>query len=277
METIRLNDPDLAFIRAVEDESGQVVSRCYQCGNCTAGCPMSFSFDYPVSRVMRLIQAGQKKLVLGSRAIWQCATCETCTQRCPNEIDVARVMDTCRHMARREGLRGVYGVRSFFDSFLTTVGMHGRSHEIGIMALFMFRTGRFWTDVELAPKALPKGKLPIMPHRIEGRKEVADIFRRFREGRADEDVVRARLEEEGRDAAAGASRASGGVMADPAPVDSPPAAGVLAADPSGAPAPSPGCGDSPTPPGWEGPGVTPENVSADNSPDSSSGAKEVRP
>lgn len=190
METIPLAKADAVFTKAVEGESGQLVSRCYQCGNCTAGCPMSFTFDYPVSRIMRFIQAGQKKLVLGSRAIWLCATCETCTQRCPNNIDVARVMDTCRHMARREGERGVYTVRSFFDSFLATVSMHGRSHEIAIMAMYMFRTGRFWTDVALAPKTLPKGKLPILPHRIEGRREVASIFRRFHEGCADEAVVR---------------------------------------------------------------------------------------
>lgn len=192
METIPLAKADTAFTKAVEDESGQLVSRCYQCGNCMAGCPMSFVYDYPVSRLMRFIQAGQKKLVLGSRAIWLCASCEACTQRCPNNIDVARVMETCRHMARREGERGVYGVRSFFDSFLATVGLHGRSHEIGIMAMFMFRTGRFWTDIELAPKTLPKGKLPLLPHRIEGRREVADIFRRFKEGRADEAAVRGR-------------------------------------------------------------------------------------
>ena len=193
METVRLNKPDTAFIRAVEDESGQVVSRCYQCGNCTAGCPMSFSFDYSVSRVMRLIQAGQKDAVLSSKAIWMCATCETCTQRCPNEIDVARVMDVCRHMARREKKGAVYAVKAFFDSFLSSVDLNGRTHEIGLMAMFMARTGRFWTDVELAPKMLPKGKMAILPHRIEGRKEVADIFRRFKEGAADEAVVKARL------------------------------------------------------------------------------------
>ena len=276
METIRLNNPDLAFIRAVEDESGQVVSRCYQCGNCTAGCPMSFTFDYPVSRIMRLIQAGQKKTVLESRAVWLCATCETCTQRCPNNIDVAQVMDACRHMARREGKRGVYGVRSFFDSFLTTVGMHGRSHEIGIMAMFMFRTARFWTDVDLAPKTLPKGKLPILPHRIEGRQEVAGIFRRFREGLADEAVVRAKLERQGLSGEEpGASAAPGGVMASAPPVDSAPAAQSAPSVPGGAPAPSPDCGDSPTPPGWEGP-ENPQAEAEDARPAEAQNAREVR-
>jgi len=197
METVRLNKPDQSFIRAVEDESGQVVSRCYQCGNCTAGCPMSFTYDYPVSRIMRLIQAGQRNTVLASKAIWMCATCETCTQRCPNNIDVASVMDTCRHMARREGKGGIYAVKAFFDSFVSTMGLHGRTHEIGLMAMFMARTGRLWTDVDLAPKMLPKGKMAILPHRIKGRKEVADIIRRFKEGAADEAVVRARLSLDG--------------------------------------------------------------------------------
>jgi heterodisulfide reductase subunit C len=197
METIRLNKPDIAFIRAVEDESGQVVSRCYQCGNCTAGCPMSFTFDYSVSRIMRLVQAGQKDEVLSSRAIWMCVTCETCTQRCPNEIDVAQVMDVCRHMSGREKKGAVYTVKTFFDSFLMSVALNGRAHEVGLMAMYMARTGRFWTDVELAPKMLPKGKMAILPHRIAGRKDVAGIFRRFKEGASDEAVVKAKLAAKG--------------------------------------------------------------------------------
>lgn len=250
METVRLNKPDLSFIRTVEDESGQVVSRCYQCGNCTAGCPMSFTYDYTVSQIMRLIQAGQRETVLGSKSIWMCATCETCTQRCPNNIDVSTVMDTCRHMSRREGKGAVYAVKAFFDSFITTMGLHGRTHEIGLMAMYMARTGRLWTDVELAPKMLPKGKMAILPHRIEGRKEVADIIQRFKEGASDEAVVRAKLSLGTQHEA---STMPGGVSATPAAVDSPPAASAAPADPSGAPAPLPDCGDSPTPKGWEGP------------------------
>lgn len=248
METVCLNKPDLSFIRAVEDESGQVVSRCYQCGNCTAGCPMSFTFDFTVSRIMRLIQTGQRKAVLNSKAVWLCATCETCTQRCPNNIDVASVMDACRHMSRREGYGGVYAVKAFFDSFVTTMGLHGRTHEIGLMAMFMGRTGRVWTDVELAPKMLPKGKMAILPHRIEGRKEVADILRRFKEGAADEAVVRAKLAVTGQEASA----MPGGSASRAPAVNSAPAPSVPPADPSGAPAPLPDCGDSPTPQQWEG-------------------------
>lgn len=193
METVCLNKQDNSFTRAVEERSGQVVSRCYQCGNCTAGCPMSFLFDYPVSRIMRLIQAGQKETVLSSKAIWLCAACNTCTQRCPNEIDVSGVMDTCRQMARRENKFGVHAVRAFVNAFIDSVKFNGRSHEVGIMALYMLYTGRFWTDVDLAPKVLPKGKMAILPHRINGRAEVAAIISRYKQGFSDPELVRARL------------------------------------------------------------------------------------
>ena len=196
MASIRLDQVrDANFLHQVEEESGQNISTCYQCGNCTAGCPAGFVYDRQVNQIMRGVQLGLKDEVLNSRSIWLCLSCSTCSQRCPNNIDVAGILDTCRHMARREGKGGVHAVRAFWDSFLSSVGMNGKVHEIGLMALYVLRTGRFWTDMDLAPKVLPKGKMALMPHRASaaGRKEVADIFRRFQEGKSDEAVVKARI------------------------------------------------------------------------------------
>lgn len=182
MKTVDLASADREFIRQVEEESGQVVARCYQCGNCSAGCPMNFAYDMPVNRIMRLIQLGQKEAVLSSKSLAYCATCETCTARCPNNIEVAVIMDVCRHMARREKRLTVWPVRMFAASFLKTVETFGRAYEAGLMGAFMVGTMRPFTDLDLVPKVLPKGKLPLLPHSIKGRKEVAAIFKRFREG-----------------------------------------------------------------------------------------------
>lgn len=182
MEVINITksyDPD--FVAEVEAESEQNVRLCYQCGNCTAGCPYTFAYDIPVSQIMRLVQAGQKEKVLSCRSIWICATCESCTTRCPNDIDVARLMDVLRHMARRYNYNAVPTVRTFVDSFLDSVEKHGRVFEMGLMAAYMTKTGRFWTDADLSPKVLPKGKLSFKPHRIQGRDEVAKIFERYKE------------------------------------------------------------------------------------------------
>lgn len=60
---------DAAFTREVEERSGQNVSTCYQCGNCTAGCPAGFVYDRQVSQIMRGVQLGLREQVLRSNAI----------------------------------------------------------------------------------------------------------------------------------------------------------------------------------------------------------------
>ncbi len=170
---------DSDFVRQVMQESEQDPALCYQCGNCTAGCPYTFVYDLPVHQIMRLLQAGQKEAVLRSRSLWLCATCESCTTRCPNLIDVARIMDVLRHMARREGLVSEKKVKKFNDSFLESVKRHGRVFELGTLVRYVMRTGRFWTDMDLGPKVAAKGKMSPKPHNIQGKEEVARIYNRF--------------------------------------------------------------------------------------------------
>lgn len=167
------------FVREVEAESGQKLNLCYQCGKCTAGCPYTEEYDISVSQIMRLTQAGQKERVLKSKSLWLCATCESCTARCPNQIDVARIMDVLRHLARKEGYGGIRTVKTFWDSFLGSVRKNGRVFEVGLLANYISHTGRFWTDMGLGPKVLPKGKIHFTPHGMQGKKEVSKIFQRY--------------------------------------------------------------------------------------------------
>ena len=184
----RLRDP--AFTEEVEAHSGQKMSTCYQCGNCTAGCPAGFVYDLQVNQIMRAVQLGLKDATLDSRSIWMCLSCSTCSQRCPNNIDVAGVMETLRHMARKEGRVTVPKVEKFWFSFLDTVRTFGRTHEIGTMALYMMRSLRVFTDVDLAPEALKKGKLGLKPHILPGGAgPVTRIFTRYKE-RAKREGVR---------------------------------------------------------------------------------------
>ncbi len=183
MEIINLQEPDKAFVAEVERRSGQNVAECYQCGNCTAGCPCDFAYDLSVNRVIRLVQTGQRRAVLTCRSIWLCASCQTCTTRCPNNIDTAKIMDVLRHMARESGLVAEKTVKAFGDAFLDSVAKHGRLHEIGVALGYEMRTGRVFTDIDLLPKVLRSGKLSVKPHAIKNQDQVAGVFKRFREGR----------------------------------------------------------------------------------------------
>ena len=172
---------DASFQAAVASESGQCLASCYQCGMCTAGCAYTPDYDFPVHQVMRLVQLGLKDRVLTSRAIWLCASCQACTTRCPNNIDVARVMDVLRHMARRAGYAPEPGVKTFADGFLASVARHGRVYEAGLAAVFALKSGRPLQDASLGLPMLSRGKLAFIPHEPtgNGKAEVAAIFRRF--------------------------------------------------------------------------------------------------
>ena len=81
-----------------------LVSSCYQCRKCSGGCPLTFAMDLLPDRVIRLALLGQEDLVLNSRTIWVCSSCYTCSTRCPNDIDIAKVMDWLRQTALREAV-----------------------------------------------------------------------------------------------------------------------------------------------------------------------------
>ena len=96
------NHTQNAIIKKIEDISGQNVLACYQCGKCSAGCPMVSLMDLLPNQIIRLIQLGQIDDVLNSKTIWLCATCFTCSARCPKGVDLAKIMEALRLLLLRK-------------------------------------------------------------------------------------------------------------------------------------------------------------------------------
>ncbi|MCE7743221.1 MAG: heterodisulfide reductase [Candidatus Heimdallarchaeota archaeon] len=101
-EYLEFGKEEKDFIEKIEEISGQNVYSCYQCGKCSAGCAFSSSMDMTVNQLIHLIQLGQKRRVLEANTHWVCASCLTCTVRCPREIDVAALMEAVREYHLRE-------------------------------------------------------------------------------------------------------------------------------------------------------------------------------
>ena len=156
--------PDPGLARRVLDDIGQNVNLCYQCVKCTSGCPLAEYFDWQPNQVMRAVQLGDTDIALGSETTWLCASCQTCTTRCPQGIDVAGVMEYLTREALKQGVKpAVPEVDKFNKAFMREIRIWRRAYELGLMAELKLRTGRLTQDIDLGLRMLRKRKMPMLP------------------------------------------------------------------------------------------------------------------
>ncbi|MFO1402186.1 MAG: heterodisulfide reductase-related iron-sulfur binding cluster [Steroidobacteraceae bacterium] len=152
-----------SFGEAVRARIGQNVYSCYQCVKCTSGCPLADQFDLTPNQVMRALQLNDAS-VLGSKAIWLCASCYTCATRCPRGIDVTGVMDALRIEARERGIApAVPEIPQFNALFLRLTAIFGRVPELALMGLFNLLRRKPLQNADLGWQLLKRGKLRLLP------------------------------------------------------------------------------------------------------------------
>ncbi len=133
--------------------------------------------DLLPNQVIRQIQYGRREKVLGSRSIWVCASCHTCSVRCPNAIDFARVMDGLRHLAMHSDIAPAEkAVPVFHRAFLDSIRSAGRVHELSLILRFKTKTRDFLADAALGWQMFRRGKIKVLPAAASGGKEVKAIF-----------------------------------------------------------------------------------------------------
>ncbi len=105
METIETKDMDAKFkFEVAARPGGENVKLCFQCGTCTATCPVSqIDDEFNPRKIIRQVVLGMRKEVLTSPVIWRCVQCYACVAKCPQNVKFADVMATLRQMAVEEG------------------------------------------------------------------------------------------------------------------------------------------------------------------------------
>jgi heterodisulfide reductase subunit C len=164
------------------------VSSCFFCRKCSGGCPLTFAMDILPHHVIRLALLGQEEQVLGSETIWVCSACQTCTTRCPNDIDIAGVMDWLKEEAVKRG-RTIPDeeVAAFHRIFLESIqAAAGRVSETRLLrhyALYKMRRNLNLTElkqnINLGWKLWKRGRVRLVgPPSLRGKAEIKEIFRK---------------------------------------------------------------------------------------------------
>ena len=127
------SDPQLLY--ELKKYGGVNIENCFNCGNCTAICPLSSDGNMFPRRIIRYAQLGLRDKLLSSKELWMCYACGECTETCPRQAEPGEFMATARRYAianyDRSGLAKLL-LGSPLWSFLVMVGL------AAIIALFLF-------------------------------------------------------------------------------------------------------------------------------------------
>ncbi|MDR3307719.1 MAG: 4Fe-4S dicluster domain-containing protein [Coriobacteriales bacterium] len=181
MDTVRLSgagEADQQAIAAIARDAGVSLDDCYQCGKCTAGCPMVAEMDLAPRMVIRSLQLGLHQKALTAHAPWVCAQCNVCSVRCPQNVDIAALMLAVRHAAKRAGLRPLREPDVFDDLFIAGIRSSGRSNEAILAARYNLQSGHLFQDVLNAPKMAAKGMIGPRLNRVKDRDAVRHLIDR---------------------------------------------------------------------------------------------------
>ena len=157
------------------------LAECFQCQKCSAGCPLAEETDLLPHALIKKIHLGQEEDILLSKHIWLCLSCETCTTRCPNQVDLCKVIDELRRIALEQGVDVAEpDVAAFHQIVLDTLQRHGRLYELEMIARLKLRTGEYFKDAGMGLGMIRRGKLSFVPSNVKDKKEVEALFNRER-------------------------------------------------------------------------------------------------
>jgi heterodisulfide reductase subunit C2 len=176
---IRYNAEEAAAFRdRLLDRVKTDVSACYQCGNCTAGCPAAFTFDYVPNQIMRMLQVGLVEDVVASKSVQLCVQCLTCTARCPRNIDIAGIFEDLKTIAVLKDLDASENAQVFNRLFLENLARWGRLSEAMFLLRYNVAIKRPFNDADLGMPMVTKGKLDPVPKTVRGADEVGRIYKK---------------------------------------------------------------------------------------------------
>ncbi len=76
--------------------SGANPSKCMRCGKCSGCCPSYDEMEFPPHKFVYMVEKGDIEPLLNSKSIYQCLSCFACVDRCPRNVQPAKLIEAVR-------------------------------------------------------------------------------------------------------------------------------------------------------------------------------------
>ncbi len=84
--------------------SGVNPRKCMKCGKCSATCPTYDEMEYHPHQFVAMVESGDIEPLLNSESLYKCLTCFACVDRCPRNVEPAKLVEAVRlAVIRKQG------------------------------------------------------------------------------------------------------------------------------------------------------------------------------
>lgn len=186
---IQVNGDEKVWGRALAMKTGINVASCYQCMRCSNSCPVSGFMDIKPHQVVRLVQLSRREQLLGASSIWLCLSCEMCSTYCPNQIDVASLMDFLKNLVVSTRSRPAeIDIATFHEVFLDVLNKNGRLNDLQLIHRHKLKgmmNGNFPSrdelteDIWLAVALMKRRRLKLLPEKSPAIGEIRRMMKQY--------------------------------------------------------------------------------------------------
>ena len=161
--------------------TGERIKRCIQCGTCTGSCPVSYAMDISPRQLIALFRTGEMEQIMKSRTIWICASCYSCTTRCPSGIKITDTIYALKRTAMEKKMEcQAPQVQTLATLFTQNLMKYGRLHEGTLIRKYYMKTGmmKFLDLIPLARKMWKTKRIAVFPKKIKEHEALSRIIRK---------------------------------------------------------------------------------------------------
>lgn len=99
-----MNETKKELIENILRISGVNTRMCMKCGKCSAACPAFHEMDIHPHKFVSMVEKGDIETLMESKSLWICLSCFACVERCPRNVEPAKLIEAVRlAVIRKQG------------------------------------------------------------------------------------------------------------------------------------------------------------------------------